>query len=417
MAPARPDFRWASKIRVAVIFCLVGAVAGTSLYFGNLAYIRAGDEAAAAVSRLAVPSMLAGTCLTARAAPLTLVIGARSNAPDPTLPGLVHSLLETAASSGQQISIVRIDGQPRVFPLQPFTTTAANAAARQYDVTQYLNRVTDILNGEIRAQVAQADVLTALELAGADTGPNGNIILVDSGLQTVGALNYRQPGLLAASPGDIVAFLRSENLLPDLSGRHVLLSGIGYTAAPQPPFPEILRNNLVSQWEAIVTAAGGCVTADLTPNIAPEIHGLPPVGIVPVPAPLVVRTCGTIVLEDEGDVGFVAGTAIFRDPAYAEATLAQLASTLKKGTAHITLIGSTSSEGSNAENYSLSLERAEAVRSLLISLGIAASRITTVGDGSHWPGRVPDIGPGGTLLPAQAEQDREVIVQLPQCSS
>jgi hypothetical protein len=50
-------------------------------------------------------------------------------------------------------------------------------------------------------------------------------------------------------------------------------------------------------------------------------------------------------------------------------------------------------------------------------MGIAASRITTIGDGSHWPGRVADIGPNGQLLPAQAEQDREVIVQLPRCSS
>src|ERR1700733_15177215 len=135
MAPARPDFRWASKVRASVTFCFIGAVAGTCLYFGNLAYIRAGDEVASA-NRQAAPSMLAGTCLTAKAAPLTLVIGARSNVPDPKLPSLVHSLMDTAASSGQQISIVRIDGQPKVFPLQPFTTTAANAAACEYHLTQ-----------------------------------------------------------------------------------------------------------------------------------------------------------------------------------------------------------------------------------------------------------------------------------------
>jgi hypothetical protein len=29
---------------------------------------------------------------------------------------------------------------------------------------------------------------------------------------------------------------------------------------------------------------------------------------------------------------------------------------------------------------------------------------------------VTDIGPGGELLPGPAEQDREVIVQLPSCA-
>jgi outer membrane protein OmpA-like peptidoglycan-associated protein len=80
------------------------------------------------------------------------------------------------------------------------------------------------------------------------------------------------------------------------------------------------------------------------------------------------------------------------------------------------LIGSTSSEGGDALNNPLSLARAKAVKSVLVSMGIPGSRITTTGDGSHWPGRVNDIGPGGVLLPGPAEQDREVIVQLPQCT-
>ncbi len=42
MAPGRPDLRWAAKVRASAAFGLVGAVAGTGLYFGNLAYVRAG---------------------------------------------------------------------------------------------------------------------------------------------------------------------------------------------------------------------------------------------------------------------------------------------------------------------------------------------------------------------------------------
>ena len=139
--------------------------------------------------------------------------------------------------------------------------------------------------------------------------------------------------------------------------------------------------------------------------------------MVPLPpTPSLAGNCGTIVLSDAGSVGFIVDTANFRDPAAAQTTLQQLAATLKKGSEHIRLIGSTSSEGGDVINNPLSRQRADAVKSALVSLGIPASRITAVGDGSHWPGRVNDIGPGGVLLPAQAEQDREVIVQLPKCT-
>jgi hypothetical protein len=41
MASGRPDLRWAAKVGASAALCLVGAAAGTGLYFGNLAYVRA----------------------------------------------------------------------------------------------------------------------------------------------------------------------------------------------------------------------------------------------------------------------------------------------------------------------------------------------------------------------------------------
>jgi OmpA-OmpF porin, OOP family len=358
----------------------------------------------------------AGTCLTNKPAPLALAIGARSNVPEESLPAIVTPLLEAAATRGQRISLIRIDGQPKIFTPPTFTTDAQNGPARQQALANYVaNAIIPILHGEIRAQVPQADVLTALSLAASTTAPNGNIILVDSGLQTTDPLDYRQPGLLMAPPSDVVSFLRRENLLPDLRGRHVLLAGFGYTASPQPELNQAQRDNVISQWEAIIKAGGGCVTADTVADTSPEISSLPPVGIVNLPPPPVFSNCGSIALEDAGTVGFIVGTAHFRNPSAAQATLQRLADKLKQGSEHITLVGSTSSEGGDAINDALSLARAKAVEDALISMGVPASRITTVGDGSHWPGRVNDVGPGSELLPGPAEQDREVIVQLPRC--
>jgi outer membrane protein OmpA-like peptidoglycan-associated protein len=359
-----------------------------------------------------------GCHLTSKPAPLALAVGIRSNVPAASYPPELATLLENTADAGQQISLVRIDGQPKIFRPPPFHTTDQNASARSRDVANYLDADVNLAltgHGTVSAHVPQADVLTALSLAASATGPDGNIVLIDSGLQTVAPLDYSQPGLLMAPPQDVVDFLRHKGLVPDLTGRHVLLAGFGYTASPQATLDVAQRDSVVAQWQAIIKAGGGCAIVDPVGNTSPAVTGLPAVSVVLPPKPVTFGNCGTIVLSDAGTVGFIVGTAKFRDPPAAQATLRKLATTLKRGTEHITLIGSTSSEGGDAVNYPLSRRRADAVRAAVISLGIAPSRITAVGDGSHWPGRIADIGPHNVLLPAQAEQDREVIVRLPKC--
>jgi outer membrane protein OmpA-like peptidoglycan-associated protein len=179
---------------------------------------------------------------------------------------------------------------------------------------------------------------------------------------------------------------------------------------------EAQRDSIISQWEAIIQAGGGCASVDPTGNTSTAVSGLPAVAVVKPPKPVLFRNCGTIVLSDAGSVGFVVGKATFRDSSSAHDTLSQLAGKLKQGSEHITIIGSTSSEGGDAVNNPLSQQRAAAVASVLTSMGIPSSRMTTVGDGAHWPGRVNDTGAGGVLLPAQAEQNRVVVVQLPRCT-
>jgi outer membrane protein OmpA-like peptidoglycan-associated protein len=361
----------------------------------------------------------AGSCTVAsRPVPLAIAVGDRSNVPVPAYPSELASLLEATANAGKQIAVVRVDGQPKVFLPPPFRTTAQNPSARGRAVDNYLSSIINPyleLSGNLVAKVPQADLLTALTLAASATSPNGNIVLIDSGLQTVAPLDYPQPGLLMSPPGDVVSFLRHEHLLPDLRGRHVLLVGFGYTAAPQPSLNEAQRDNLIGQWQAIIKAGGGCSQVDTLANTSAERPGLPAVSVVIPPKTPPFSNCGTFVLSDAGSVGFIVGTSKFRDPPAAKATLRTLAAKLKQGTEHITLIGSTSSEGGDAINNPLSLHRAQAVKQVLFSLGIAADRITTIGEGSHWAGRKPDIGPGGVLLPGPAEEDREVIVQLPKC--
>ena len=78
----------------------------------------------------------------------------------------------------------------------------------------------------------------------------------------------------------------------------------------------------------------------------------------------------------------------------------------------VTLTGATSSEGSNQFNQQLSLQRASAVKTVLVQLGVPSGRITTIGDGSHLPGRLNDRGPNGQLLIGPAIQNRKVVAKL-----
>jgi len=360
---------------------------------------------------------LAGTCLSGAGLPLTIVVGARSNVPTIQFPSELISLLNTAAKYREPITLIRIDSKPKVLPVMPFDPNGdVNSAAIQQDINQYVDGVISILTGSrLHAAAPQADVLGALSLAAAATPAGGNIVVIDSGLQTTAPLEYQVPGMLMSPPSDVVKFLQSGGLIPALSGRHVLLYGFGYTAAPQAALDQPERENVVAQWKAIVAAGGACVSVDTTPNTNAETAGLPAVSTVPLPPPTIFKACGTTVLSNEGSVGFDDGNASFRDPPAARSTLTRLATVLNQGTEPVTLIGSTSTEGGDAINNPLSTERAAAVKSVLVSLGVAASRITVVGDGAHYPGRVNDVGPDGQLLLPQAEQDREVIVQLPQC--
>jgi OOP family OmpA-OmpF porin len=138
------------------------------------------------------------------------------------------------------------------------------------------------------------------------------------------------------------------------------------------------------------------------------------VPVTPVSLPTVppFQACGETVLHED-TVGFLPDQAVFRDPATARRTIQDLATVVMNGRQAITLIGTTATAGtSEASRKQLAQRRAEAVKSVLVELGIAPDRITTIGAGTEWPGRVNDIAPDGSLIPTAAAQNRAVVVQL-----
>ena len=359
-------------------------------------------------------------CLAPKA-PVALAIGVRSNSAQPILTNSVKDATNSAINANLAVSIIRLDGDPKVVFSQAFRPSGANNQARKSEYNAYIGTVNGILAGtaqpstDIRAHAPEVNILQGLSIAAGEVPPGGNVIVMDSGLQTTSPLNFAT-GLLNDDPQTIVSFLKNANPseLPDLSGRHVEFIGLGWTASPQPGLSIAYRTKVQEIWQDIASAAGAsCVAVDPTPDTNSGLSGLPLVTVVtPPPTPEPPVRCSVTNLDDANNVGFDYDSTQFRNPSGARATLGKLANVILGARESVMLTGSTSSEGSDAHNQWLSLQRAIAVKNILVELGVPASRIAAKGDGSHLPGRLNDTGPNGQLLIGPAIQNRKVVAKL-----
>lgn len=358
--------------------------------------------------------------------PVALAIGARSNSATPVLSAAVTAAMNSAISANQPVVVVRLDGDPRIVFNQAFNPQGANSQTRQADRNAYITHLNQILQGtsqsatDIRAQVPQANVLQAIEVAASEVPQGGNVIVMDSGLQTTAPLNFAT-GLLGDAPQSIVDFLKSGRELPNLAGRNVYFTGLGWTAAPQPALDARNRSAVVQIWNDIAAAAGAhCVSIDQSADTQAAVPDRPPVAVVtPPPPPHPPTSCSVTDLSDANNVGFQFDSTTYRDPSGARATLSMLAHVILSTGESVALTGATSSEGSDQYNLSLSLRRAQAVKATLVQLGVPGARITTRGVGSHLQGRLNDRSPNGQLLIGPAIQNRKVVAKLtgPSCGA
>ena len=348
-----------------------------------------------------------------------IIVGAHRNAPAPELGPALTCQLSGAVQAGAPVRIVISDGQPQVIDprLQPVTggTLAQQASPR---AKQDVQRVQQVI-ADARPGSAGADDLAALAIAADEAHalgvPAAELVLLDSGLDDRGALNFTVPGMVAATPSEVAGQLKSTRNLPDLSGFTVVLAGIGYTAAPQLALSAKWRANLTQIWTTVAATAGAKVQVIPQPGQSPSVVTNEPVQLVPVPSSGEVRPAAraTIVFTGTSPVRFEPDTASFVDQASVVQALRPIASWLAASSSrHAWLQGTTADVGPLTGQVALSLQRADHVRSVLVSLGAAPGQITTSGVGSHFPQFVRDRNAAGALLAAPATLNRSVRITL-----
>ncbi|MCE9682368.1 OmpA family protein [Halomonas alkalisoli] len=125
-------------------------------------------------------------------------------------------------------------------------------------------------------------------------------------------------------------------------------------------------------------AIGALLCADRTPAPAPVVEREP----MPEPAPAPAPVFEPVVLDSE--VTFAFDSSEIRPAAHRE--LDQVANTLRENPEmRVRIEGHTDHIGSAEYNEGLSQRRADSVRDFLVSRGIAANRMTTVGYGESRP--------------------------------
>jgi OmpA-OmpF porin, OOP family len=349
--------------------------------------------------------------------PVVLAVSGREDSPAPALTPCMEAAVTTAAGDGSAVSVVDVDGTPKMTNTGALDTSDLNGGAKPQYEDNFEAQVAQTVQA-VRATSPHADVLDALNVAGrlihASSSLGGTIFLEDSGLQDIQPLNFTRPGQLEALPARVVSFLSAEGELPSLAGVTVVLVGIGDTAPPQQPLGIGLQNHLRAIWSAIITAGGGRVETDSYPRQNPAPDRVPSVELVQVPPlPKWPGQGYSVRLPDTGPVGFEPNTATFRDPSAAQDALAAIAGyLLDNPTVKVELTGTTAHFDGNQWDQTLSMRRANAVKSMLVALGVSAGQVVTHGDGWESPCYQNDGGPSGPMISAAAEHNRSVIVTM-----
>lgn len=342
---------------------------------------------------------------------LAFVVGAHANAPAPELRGDIPALVTALVRAEGSASVVVASSPPQVEENGPVRLDCNSEPACVQRTTAWTDRIAASVRGA-RASTPESDLLESIELGAATlrslSGPK-TLVVIDSGLQTAGALRFQDGGLLDADPDEVAEYLASADAVPDLRGMTVVFSGIGDVASPQQILRTPQKRNLRDIWTTIARRGGAAdvrvVDDPLTAEPAP---GLPPVTVVPVPAIDPATCLGAL---RDTDVAFLPDTASLADPAAAAAALDPLARCLIDLGRPVTLTGTTSSAGTPDGQQRLSAQRAETIKVELARRGVPTDAITTRGLGFQQPPCVPDRDAAGALLPGPAAQNRQVIVE------
>lgn len=343
---------------------------------------------------------------------VAFVVGGHANMPAAELTGAAASARDMAVAQQSFFSVVVADGAPYVAASDVLEAPGDTAAAQEEQRAANRERVDGAVE-DAQARTAETDLLAALEVAATsirDQPGHRSIIVLDSGLSTVGALDFRRPGLMDAVPSEVADTLGEDTReLPNLTGMSVRFMGLGATAEPQEELDRVRLAQLRAMWTTLAETAGA-VSVSVEPTVpAGEAGtGLPPVS--PVPLPPGYACDGTTMTITGGKLAYRPYTDNWIDEETAEAVLRPIADQVREGLMTATLRGTVADIRDPAEQMMLSYLQAQAVADLWLEYGVPVQQLTVIGLGSDHPGHRPEWSADRVLDPVVAALNRTVTI-------
>jgi len=334
----------------------------------------------------------------------------------------VRDSVTAAVESEGFVSVVCADGEPDVIAELSFKLDDRYRNADKTRLEQDAkNKVVGILTEltEVKANSPEVDTLEAIRLAArtlgdAPAGSRKTMLVLDTGLSTVGLLSFGN-NLLTADPNVIADMLEDLEAIPDLAGVRVIWQQLGDVAAPQEDLTPRQKNCLEAVWRTLLERGGATFELSTAIPNSGTLDGLPEVSALSLPKDT------PIAFEPESEtfsfrepvflsdslVQFIGDSAQYLDAEKAESVLKPVADyMLSHEDVSLMLVGTTAGDFDSEYTLRLSSDRANAVRDTLVSFGVAGSRLVTKGMGCGDPWHIAGVGTDGPL----ASQNRKVVL-------
>lgn len=367
----------------------------------------------------------------------------------------LESNIQRVYSSFGNIGIVVVDGAPSLLRTEEsrnilgcYDADYQKESRKLYDDNnimwqkQYLKKQTREITEALEVCKADDDevdtlgaLCTAAEALNTIEGSMGTsvkkeIIILDTGLCTSGALNFQKPEYLEVLGYDgklweddimmtkvsgLINHLEKQAEIPNLKGINVTWYGLGQVVEPQQLLSKLGTQNLQYIWGELLSAAGA-----LPPDIAnvDEKHGMfvstSTYGVMEsekyvTPIQLDVNVSLTTPEIPEQKIKFVKNSDEFLSPEEEDAINIYAVALKNYPDEKVLLIGTTSSW--NGGSLELSEKRSKKVKDSMIKFGISENRISIVGLGYN-PKYCRHDSPDGQFEESIAKENRSVLIVL-----
>lgn len=328
------------------------------------------------------------------------------------------------------VAFITCDGNPKVVYQTDIPKPEKSGLSENKKKTIANNYTGQLIKelSSLRSDVSEVDTLKAITYASktldsSSTSADKVLVIMDSGLSTVGYLDFTK-GLLNADTDSIIEALKNAEAIPSLTDVNVVWMYLGQTAAPQQELSETQKHKLEDIWRAILTE-GGAKSIEFVNDIASDEpnNSLPSVSVVDVqersidvetndvePVEIVIEPPIETIVLDNTSVRFIGDKAEFVDYEEASCVLEQYAQVLLNHPNNKVYVIGTTATGSTDFCNELSVNRANAVCQVLVSYGVPESQLIPLGMGYEDPWHIDDVDDNGKQIEEYACQNRKVLI-------